>query len=105
MHNTHPVKLSFLHALGTAAYIAALVSLVWFGDRRLAINIPEILGPMLFLMVFVFSAAITASLVLGRPIMWYLNGQKKEAVRLFVYTLGWLALFMLLILATIASIQ
>ena len=93
------IKYSFLHALGTAAYIALLVVIVWFGDRRMVVDIPEILGPMLFLMVFVLSAAITGSLVLGRPVMWYLNGKKNEAVMLFVYTLAWLALFTVLILA------
>ena len=40
------------------------------------------------LMLFVFSAAFTGTLVLGRPIVWYLNGKKREALSLLFYTLG-----------------
>ncbi|MBX4188416.1 MAG: hypothetical protein KW793_04785, partial [Candidatus Doudnabacteria bacterium] len=58
-----------------------------FGEKE------TILIPMMMLMVFVLSATITGSLVLGRPVMMYLNGQKTEAVRLFLFTVGWLALF------------
>ena len=40
----------------------------------------------MFLMLFVFSALLTGYLVLGKPIMMYVDGQKKEAVRLLFYT-------------------
>lgn len=46
-----------------------------------------IFAPIIMLMLFVFSAAITGSLVLGRPILWYIDGKKKEAVHLLFSTL------------------
>ena len=41
----------------------------------------------LFKASLVFSAAFTGFLVFGRPIMWYLDGKKKEAMQLFFSTL------------------
>ena len=86
------IQNSFINALGTAAYIVLIVLLISNLEKFLG---PEdnILMPMSALMLFVLSAAITGSLVLGKPVMMYFNGQKMEAVRLFAYTLGWLALF------------
>jgi hypothetical protein len=51
---------------------------------------------MVFLLIFVFSAAISGALVLGKPILLYLENKKREAVELFVITLGWI--FILLVL-------
>jgi len=39
------------------------------------------------LLLFVCSAAITGFLVLGKPIMLYIDGKKKEAIRLLSYTI------------------
>lgn len=44
------------------------------------------------LLLLILSATVTGSLVLGRPILWYLDGKKKEAVSLFVATVGFLFL-------------
>lgn len=43
---------------------------------------------MVMLLLFVFSAALTGALIFGRPILWYLDGKKREAILLFFYTLG-----------------
>jgi uncharacterized membrane protein len=59
--------------------------------------------PMAMLMLFVFSAAVTSGLVLGRPIMWYLDGKKKEAIHLLVSTLS--IFFVLLISAVLLIIK
>jgi len=47
-------------------------------------------GPVAFLMLFVFSALMTGSLVLGWPIYLYLNDKKEEAIKLLFYNIGWL---------------
>ncbi len=49
-------------------------------------------GPIAFLTLFVLSAAVTGGLVLGKPLLMYVNNQKSEAIKLFIYTLCWLAL-------------
>lgn len=91
------VKFAGLNALGTTLYVALVASLLF--------NAPLIFGstgkdtvfiPIAMLLLFVISASVTGSLVLGRPLLWYLDGKKKEAVSLFIATLGFLFLIMLL---------
>jgi hypothetical protein len=48
-------------------------------------------------MLFVLSATIVGSLVLGRPILLHLEGKKNEALRFFGYTVGWLAILTVII--------
>ena len=58
----------------------------------------DVTGPVAFLLLFVLSAAVVGSLVLGKPILLYLDGEKAVAVKLFVATLGWLIVFTFLAL-------
>lgn len=85
------IKRSLLDALATGAYVTAVATLIRNGERIFG-KMDNILGPIAFLLLFVISAAITGSLVLGKPVLMYLDGQKKEAIRLFLYTIGWLAI-------------
>ena len=88
-----------MHALGAAAYVG-LIAL--FMNR--AENIPlfgnkeTLLGPMTFLLIFVISAAAMGLIVFARPLMWYLDGAKKEALLLAIYTVLFLALIAVMIL-------
>jgi hypothetical protein len=81
------------HSLGHVVLVAVYTSLVaqimsngskWFGKQDTAWT------PVAVLMLFVLSAAVTGTLVLGRPILMYLDGKKKEALQFFGYTVGWL---------------
>lgn len=79
-----------LHASGVAVYVTLIALLMrsverWFGSK------PDgIFSPIAFLLLFVISAAITSTLVLGRPILTYLDGRKRDAIALFLATIGWL---------------
>jgi len=88
------VKLGFLLALGEAAYIG-LVALLMSGAERFFSNTPDnkILAPITFLLLFVLSAAVSGALVLGKPVLMYMEGKKKEALALFGFTLFWLFVF------------
>ncbi|MEN9524125.1 MAG: hypothetical protein RL536_194 [Candidatus Parcubacteria bacterium] len=44
--------------------------------------------PIALLLLLVFSASICGALVLGTPILWYLDGKKNEAVKLFGVTIS-----------------
>lgn len=57
----------------------------------------EVLGPVAFLSTFVFLAALMGVLIFGKPILWYLDGRKKEAVQLVFYTLGSLLVILVLV--------
>jgi len=74
------IQRSFLNAFGTGAYIA-MVAWVMFHGEKVFEKMPELIGPIAFLMLFVLSAAVTGSLVLGKPLLMYLDDQKKEAVQ------------------------
>ncbi len=90
MEQTHKTKevvaYAFLNALGTATYVAAVASFLFYTSQNLRVVEPSVLIPISMLLLFVVSATITASLVLGRPILWYLDGAKRDAVSLLVAT-------------------
>ncbi len=45
-----------------------------------------LLGPVIFLLLFVVSATVVGLLVLGKPIILYWEGYKKEGIKLLIYT-------------------
>lgn len=95
------VKYSFLMAVGELVYIF-LVVLFMRNAQEILGNDQNIVSTMTFLLVVVLSASISGGLVLGKPIMLYLDNKKKEALTLFGFTLGWFLLF--IIIAIIISI-
>ncbi len=93
---------TFWHSLGHAVLV---VLYVWgvaffmshgqqiFGDDK------SVWIPVTILLVFVISASITGTLVLGRPILLYMEGKKKEGLKFFGSTLAWLAVIVFIILS------
>lgn len=96
MKNSKLTIISLLDALGVAVYVA-IVSFIMQNGQRIFGKMDNFLGPIAFLLLFVLSAAITGALILGRPTILYLEGSKKEAVKLFLYTIGWLFLVTLIV--------
>ncbi len=97
MNNSALIKRSILNSLGVLAYIS-LVSLFMNNAEKMFGSVDDkFISPIVFLMLFVLSALVTSSLVLGKPILLYLDGLKKEGVRLLIYT-GF-SLFVLLLLS------
>ncbi|MFA5925412.1 MAG: hypothetical protein WC831_00595 [Parcubacteria group bacterium] len=96
------IKLGFLCALGEAVYIG-LVALLMSGAERFFGNAPDnkILAPITFLLLFVLSAAVSGALVLGKPVLMYMEGKKKEALTLFSFTLLWLFVFLVLMVLSL----
>jgi hypothetical protein len=88
---------SFLNALGTIAYVSVIATLMQNGEKIFG-KMDNTTGPIAFLTMFVLSAAVTGSLVLGKPILLYLNNQKTEAIKMFIFTLCWLALAVIILL-------
>jgi len=100
------IKNGLLNALGTAVYIM-LVSSLMFHMESLKLGGNSVLVPITMLILFVFSAALTGMLVFGQPIVWYLNGKKKEAMKLLGWTLGFLltiTIIMFILLISMASL-
>lgn len=92
------IKNPVLHSLGHAVLVGLYVLGVATLMTNLEKNLPDgksVLVPVGMLMLFVLSAAITGALVLGRPIFMYMDGQKKEALKFFGLTLGWMFVIIL----------
>jgi hypothetical protein len=96
------IQRSFLNALGTVAYVSVVATIMQNGEKIFG-NVNQSIAPIAFLTLFVLSAAITGGLVLGKPVLMYLDNQKTEAVKLFLYTLCWLAAAVIILL--LVSIQ
>lgn len=101
MNNFKLLYQSFLFSIGVIAYIA-LVSIVMQNAVALFGKMQDIWGPVAFLMLFVVSAAICGLLVFGRPVYLFLNGQKREGVKLALYTIGFLFIETVIVLAVLA---
>lgn len=82
------LKHAVTNTLLTALYIGLVASFLFYILPMFFSEKPDtVFAPIMTLMLFVLSAAITGSLVLGRPILWYMDGKKKEAVHLLFLTL------------------
>lgn len=85
-------KTGFVSALGTLVYIMVVAAIMQNGDRLFG-EMDNFLGPISFLLLFTLSAIVVGGLVLGKPLMLYLDGKKREAVSLFLAIAAWLAGF------------
>ncbi len=99
-----------LHSLGHAllafAYISC-VALLMFNGQALFGNTEHqtFLMPVMMLSLFVLSATITGTLILGRPILMYWDGKKKEAMQFLGYTVAWFAVILLWIAVYLISLN
>ncbi len=80
------ITYALANSLLTALYIV-LIGLFFSHAQQIFGNGESAFIPVVMLTLFVFSALVCGSLILGRPIIWYIDGQKKEALRLFGYTI------------------
>lgn len=99
------IQQAFIFALGEWIYISLVALLMfavgkWFGDKP----DPAIIAPIAFLLLFVISASISGALILGKPVMLYLDGKKKDALQLFGFTLAWLAVFLIVAFIIVAIV-
>lgn len=81
------LKIAFLNSVGTALYIGAVGSFMYYGSMIKIGKKANFLAPIAMLLLFVFSAALTGSLIFGKPALLYIDGKKKEALILLIYTL------------------
>ncbi|MFA6307190.1 MAG: hypothetical protein WC639_05290 [Patescibacteria group bacterium] len=94
--NSKLIMLSALNSLGVLAYVSLVVAFMSNAEKFFGKEDNAMTG-VVMLLLLVLSATITGSLVLGKPILLYLDGQKKEAVKMLFSTIA--SLFVLLLLA------
>ena len=98
MNNLKILKESFLSAVGVVVYVFLVAGIMLYGEKIFG-KMQNFLGPVIFLLLFVFSALITGLLVLGRPVWLYLEKERQAAVKLLLSTTGWLLVIMIVIMA------
>jgi hypothetical protein len=80
-------KSAFINSVATTAYVIGVACFMYFGTMIKLGRVNTILVPIALLLLFVFSAALTGSLIFGKPAQLYVDGKKKEALSLLTYTL------------------
>ena len=78
--------IGFLQALSLIIYCSLISGLFRLADNFIT-GPPVFLTTALMLLLFVFSAAVTGSIVFGYPVYLALNQHIKEALFVFAYTL------------------
>lgn len=96
------IKNSLLSALGTVVYVAGVAWFMTSAEKGFLGNGKTIWAPIVMLLLLVISAGVTGGLVVGQPVMLYIDGKKKEAVKQFALTLMWLLVILMVVFAGLA---
>lgn len=98
MKTSNYILKSFINAGGVCIYVSGIA---WLGFNTQGIdNVAGFALPIFMLLLFVISASVTGGLVLGKPILLYIDGMKREAFTLFFATIGWLIVFLGIVAST-----
>jgi predicted membrane channel-forming protein YqfA (hemolysin III family) len=87
-YNQHMSKNPIINALSAAAYIILVVSVMTFVTQPLKNKPDTFFAPITFLSVLTLSVAVMAFLFFYQPLQLFIEEKKKEAVKLFVQTVG-----------------
>jgi multisubunit Na+/H+ antiporter MnhB subunit len=81
-------KNPFINALSASAYIILGVIVMNFVTEPLKNKPDTFFAPVVFLSLLTLSVAVMAFLFFYQPLQFFIDGQKKEAVNLFIKTTG-----------------
>lgn len=96
-------KNPLINALSASAYIILIVSIMTFVTQPLKNKPDTFFTPITFLSVLTLSVAVMAYLFFYQPLQLFIDGRKKEAVNLFVKTVGIFAVITAVILTLLFS--
>lgn len=97
------VKRALINALAIAAYVTLVGTFMFYANTIFGKQ-DKFLTPVVVLLLLVLSAAITASLLFGQPVMWYVDGRKKQGLQLLGATLASLAGLTILAMVGLAAL-
>lgn len=96
-----PVLIGFLQSLGLVAYCSLVATIIWKGETWFG-KMGTLLGPILFLSLFVVSVIICALIAGAYPfIVFWDKKNTKEALKMVGFTAAWLVLFVVTFLAAL----
>lgn len=96
-------KNPLINALSASAYIILIVSIMTFVTAPLKNKPDTFFAPITFLSVLTLSVTVMAFLFFYQPLQLFIDGKKKEAVNLFVKTVGIFAVITAVILVLLFS--
>jgi hypothetical protein len=85
-----------INAISASIYISIVVSIMTYGEKIVP-NAAGIIVPMAFLSLFVLSAALMGYIFFYKPMQMYFDGNKKEALSLFIKTVTFFALITIIL--------
>ena len=101
------IRTAFFLALGEVGYIL-LVALFFRTMEKYFSGQPDPPAPfgiVILLMLFVISATVSGALILGKPLLMYLEGKKRESIELFSFTLSWLVFFLMIFIGVLIYLK
>ncbi len=103
VYNNHMSKNPFLNALSAATYIFLVVTVMNYVTAPLKDKPDTFFAPVTVLFVLTLSVAVMAFLFFYQPLLLFIEGKRKEAVNLFVKTVGIFAVMTMVVLTMIFS--
>lgn len=86
-------KNPLINALSASVYIILGVIIITFVTQPLKNKPDTFFAPVVVLSLLTLSVAVMSFLFFYQPLMLFIEGKKKEAVNLFVKTVGFFAAF------------
>jgi hypothetical protein len=91
-------KNPIVNALSASAYIFLVVTVMTFVTKPLQNKPDTFFAPIVMLFVLTLSVTVMAYLFFYQPLLLFIENKKKEAVNLFVKTVGIFAVITALVL-------
>ncbi|MBP9718919.1 MAG: hypothetical protein KBD46_00425 [Candidatus Levybacteria bacterium] len=96
-------KNPIINALGASGYIILVVSIINFISLTHKDKPDTAFASVVFLSLLTLSVAMMATLFFYQPLQLFIKGKKKEAVNLFIQTVGVFAIFTVVVLILLLS--
>ena len=86
---TNIIKNAGLNAVLSVLYISLIGSFLFYTPKIFDSEKPDtVFAPILMLSLLVLSVAVMGILIFGKPLLWYMDNRRHDAVSLLAYTLG-----------------
>ncbi len=96
-------KNPIINALGASGYIILVTAVMNFIMKTQGDKPDTAFAPVVFLSILTLSASVMAFLFFYQPLQLLIDGKKKEALELFIRTVGVFAVFTIVVLVLLFS--
>lgn len=86
-------KNPIINALSASVYIGIVVTVMNFLSKTLKDKPDTFFAPVVFISLLTLSVTVMAYLFFYQPLQLFIEGKKKEALKLFIQTVGVFAVF------------